>query len=359
MRTQVSLIERVISILIVCCLAGIGIAIWIKGHRYDPGIYSLRTDALKSTAGEVPGKAGTLRSAAGGESGEPVASADGNDAPAGAPKLAKGEPMEIGLPGTKPMGDTEFYSAETLFEKIDGRSGAYTGFNCQGLRFRSFALVDAKTRYVDVYEYRMDTPVNAFGLFALERDPKGKPVDFAPDGYAGDMGFFFRQGVYYIQVIASDVNAKTMEIAHAVAQNRAKAFPVNNAGLDARRRLPNAGLIPESVSFVQDNAQGQDFLKNVFQATYEFGGAKLPFFLMMSTPQDAADGWKKYNDFCVRFGKAATLPEVNGGKIFQAESFGKVRVIYQREGEIGGVFDATDAAQARRFVESYLKGEIK
>ena len=405
MRTEVPIIERAISVLVLCCLAGIGVAVYIKGHRFDPGLYSLRSDALKSTASEVAGKTGTLRVAGAGDSGEaadtiagaskpavkksetsaqqpaspkaddqyaepvqsgppvesaaPVGTDDAHGAPAAAAKPVKGEPLEIALPGIKPMADTEYYSAETLFEKIDGRSGAYTGFNCQGLRFRSFSLADSKTSYVDVYEYRMDTPVNAFGIFAMERDPKGKPIDFAPDGYAGDMGFFFRQGAYYIQVIASDVNAKTMEIAKLVAQNRAGAFPVNNAGLDARRRLPNAGLVPESVTFVQDNAQGQDFLKNVFQATYDFDGAKLPFFLMVTTPADAAAGWKRYNDFCVRFGKASALPEVNGGRIFQAESFGKVRVIYQKAGEIGGVFDVTDAVKARRFVESYLKGEIK
>ena len=394
------MVERAISILIVCCLAGIGIAVWVKGHHFDPGLYSLRPDALKSTAGEVAGKSGTVHSAGGGEPGEaesvasskseakPAAKATaakpngpgetseelGEPAPSaagsagethvpestGGTPVPRGESMEIALAGIKPMGATEFYSAETLFEKIDGRSGVYTGFNCQGLRFRSFVLADPKSSYVDVYEYRMDTPVNAFGIFALERDPKGRPVDFAPDGYAGDMGFFFRQGNYYLQIIASDVNAKTMAVARTIAQNRASAFPVDNKGLDARRRLPNAGLIAESVSFVQDNAQGQDFLKDVFQATYDFGGAKLPFFLMMTTPEQAAAGWKKYNDFCVRFGKSSTLPEVNGAKIFQAESFGKTRVIYQKkEGEVGGVFDATDAVQARRFVESYLKGEIK
>ena len=78
---------------------------------------------------------------------------------------------------------------------------------------------------MDVYEYRFDTPVNAFGMFSLERDPKGEPLAFAPDGYASGMGFFFRQGPRYIQVMASDQNANTLELAKAIAEDRAKNLP--------------------------------------------------------------------------------------------------------------------------------------
>lgn len=377
-RTKVSPLERVISLVIVCLLAAIGVAIAINGRHFDPHIYSLRPDALKSTEAAVEGKSGTLRSEASGKpagpaqakvaaakpsTGEaPAAEGDaGYEAEGGAPSkpVAKGGPMEIALPGIKPMGDTEFYSADNLFEKIDGRAPAYLGFNFQQLRSRSFAIVGAEGSYVDVYEYRMDTPMNAFGIFALERDPQGKPIGFAPDGYSGEMGFFYRQGACYVQIIASDQNPKTMEVAKAIAENRAKALPADDKGLDARRRLPADGMIPESVTFVQENAQGQEFLKNVFQAVYKFEDAKLPFFLMVATPEAAAGAFKSYQDFIARFGKATALPDVDGAHIFQAESFGKCKVIYQREGEIGGVYDAADPEIARKFVEQYLQGKIR
>jgi hypothetical protein len=258
------------------------------------------------------------------------------------------------------MSDTEFYNADNLFEKIDGRAPAYLNFNFQKLRCRSFSITGTSGSFVDVYEYRFDTPVNAFGMFALERDPKGGPLAFAPDGYASGMGFFFRQGPRYIQVMASDQNAKTLGLAKAIAEDRAKNLPDDDSGLDARRRLPVTGLDPASVQFVQENAQGQAFLKNVFQANYDFAGKKLPFFLMVATPADAAAAWKSYLDFAGQFGgKVTALPDVNGAKIFAAQNFGSFKVIYQRDGEIGGVVDAADGDQARQFVEKYLEGQIK
>src|ERR1017187_3269453 len=133
------------------------------------------------------------------------------------------------MSGIKPMSDTEFYNSDDLFEKIDGRAPAYQNYNVQQLRCRSFSVVAAPGSFVDVYEYRFDSPVDAFGMFALERDPKGKPLDFASDGYSGGMGCFFRRGAVYVQVIASDEKAETLALMKAVAQNRAKELPADDS----------------------------------------------------------------------------------------------------------------------------------
>jgi hypothetical protein len=391
-RTNVPRIERVISIVIVVLLAGIGIAVWEMGIHFDPGIYSLRTDALDSTTAAVNGKASTLREdSAQASEGAPMAAAsssapapnatndsgadgaapaagstasgDASGAPSsgslGTAKLNK-EPLEINLPGIKPMGDTEFYSADDLYQKIDGRSPAYQSYNVQELRCRTFSIDGGGSSYVDVYEYRMDTNVDAFGIFALERDPQGKPLPFAKDGYSGEMGYFYRQGAVYVQIIASDENPKTMQMALAIAENRAKVLPADDSGLDGRRALPSAGLEAGSITFVQDDAQGQDFLKNVFQATYDFKGKKLTYFIMAAAPGAAASAWKSYLSFCGKFGgKTTPLPDIAGAKVFQASNFGTFKVIFQRGGQVGGIVDATDPKSALDFISQYLQGQIQ
>ena len=152
-RTKVSAVERAASLITVVLLAVIGVAIWWKGRHFDPNRFALRTDALKSTVAEVKGKirhGGRNRAparekprlplqtqAAGeGEAGSAEGAATASPAPA-----AKGEPLEIKLAGLKPMSDTEFYNADNLFEKIDGRAPAYVNFNVQDLRCRSFTVI--------------------------------------------------------------------------------------------------------------------------------------------------------------------------------------------------------------------------
>ena len=371
-RTEIPRRERVASVICVLLLVGIGVAIFIKGRHFDPARYALRTEALQSTAEAVEGKTATIRGEAAQARGvvKTATTAEAATAPEGygeettaakptAKPAPKGEQFVMTVAGIKPMGDTEFYNADTLYEKIDGRAPAYLGFNFQSLRCRSFELLGAAGSFVDVYEFHFDTPVNAFGMFALERDPKGAALDFAPDGYSGAMGYFFRQGAVYVQIIASDVKEKTLAIAKAIAQDRAKALPVDNAGLEGRRRLPATGLDPKSVQFVSENALGQDFLKNVFQATYDFGGKKLPFLVMVAAPDEAVAAWKAWSEFSGKYGGTVTaLPDVGGAKIFQAENSGSWRIIFVRGGTLGGVFDADDAAKAREFVQQYLEGKI-
>ncbi len=374
-RTRVPVAERATSVILLVLLVAIGLAIYRKGQHFDPNLYAVRTDALKSTATAVEGKNGTASSAptttpvadevpkvvakpAGGEEGAAEGGAEGGSAVA--PKTAvKGEPMEIALAGSKPMGDTEFYSADNLYEKIDGRAPAYQSFNVQALRCRSFAVNAAAGSFVDVYEYRFDTPVNAFGMFALERDPKGKPLTIAPDGYAAEMGYFFRQGAVYVQIIASDVKPETLAIAKSLADIRAKDLPADDKGLAGRRKLPADGMIADSVSYVPENAQGLSALKDVFQAKYKFDGAEIPFFIMVATPDDAASAAKSFQNFCTKFGTVENLPEASGAKLFRAQVFGKWKVVYQRDGELGGAFDADNADKARMFIEKYLRGELK
>ena len=375
-RTRVPMAESVSSAIILLLIVAIGAAVYHYGKIYDPNLYAVRTDSLKSTVAPVVGKSGTAPSAPATAAPAPVPAetttatdaaspADGGIGEGGAegsaaPKPAvKGEPLEISLPGIKPMSDTEFYNSDNLFEKIDGRSPAYQNFNVTGLRCRTFSVNAAAGSFVDVYEYRFDNPVDAFGMFSLERDPKGLGLDFAPDGYSGELGYFFRQGPVYVQVIASDQKPETLAVMKALAQNRAKELPVDDSGLAGRRKLPSDGLIAESVAYVPENAQGQSALKDVFQAKYKFDGAEMPFFVMVTGPEDAATAWQSFHDFCAKYGKAEDLPNVNGGKLFRAQLFGKWKVVYQRQGELGGAFDAADADQAKTFIEKYLRGELK
>ena len=386
-RTQVPMAEYAAGAIILLLLAGIGIAIAIKGRHFNPDLYTVRTDSLSGTATAVEGKSGTVRetvaapvaatTAPAADSTAETASASSTPAAAEAPAAAggdeggaegssaapkptpPGEPMEITLPGIKPMSPTEFYNSDNLYEKIDGRAPAYQGFNVVALRSRSFTVDAAAGSYVEVDEYRFDSPVDAFGMYALERDPKGGPLDFVPDGYSGEMGYFFRQGAVYVQVMASDQKPETMALTKTIAENRAKELPVDDHGLAGRRRLPSDGMVEGSVTYVPEDAQGQSAFKDVFQAKYKAGTVELPFFIMVAAPDDAAKAWQSFRDFCGQFGKTEPLPDVSGGKIFRAQVFGKWKVVYLRAGELGGVVDATDTDAARAFVEKYLRGEIK
>jgi hypothetical protein len=98
------------------------------------------------------------------------------------------------------MGVAEHYNPNTLYEKINGRAPAYLEFNFQELTARSFSISGLPGQYIDVFVFWMDSPLNAFGIFSLEREPSAPPLEFAVDGYRSEMGYFFRVGRAYVQI---------------------------------------------------------------------------------------------------------------------------------------------------------------
>lgn len=371
-------LERVLSLVVIVLLAGIAVAVAVKGRHYDPNLYQLDPAALTQiqqvaetatnlgaeaepaleTAPAYPASTTESIDETYGEAGYEgygwaPRPGDESAASAAAPQQ---NPLDLDLDGLEPMSPTEFYNADTLYEKINGRAPAYFEFDFQSLRARSFTINDQPGAFIDVFDYDMGSPINAFGIFSLERDPDGRPVEFAGEGYRSPMGYFLRQGAHYIQIIASDETDATMRHAEAAARAMIESIPADDAGLAARRRLPQAGLLPDTIEYAAKNFQGQGFLSDVFSAQYTVGDAQVTFFVMMAgSPADAADAFVQYRQFNEQFGAIESVREFAGAQVFQADSFGKTNVVYQRGAELGGVVNAADPALAREFVEQYLQ----
>ena len=328
--------ENIAAGAILILLVVIGIVIGWKGTQFDPNLYSVRDGSLEATAAPVwenlkpfglrqvaavPDQAITPEKPTASETPSESSAENTSSTP---PPAATGEPLEIGLDGIKPMGATEFYTSDTLYEKIDGRAPAYQNFNVQQMRCRTFSVVAASGSYVDVSEYRFDSPLDAFGMFAIERDPKGKPTDFVTDGYSGEMGYFFRQGPVYVQIIASDEKPETIAVATAIAQNRAKALPVDDTRTRRPPRTARRRNDRRQRRLCAGKRQGQSTFKNVFQAKYNFDGAELPFFIMVVHDGRRRQGMDVVPRILRPFGKAEALPDVNGGENFPGADFWQV-----------------------------------
>ncbi len=369
LRKLVPRAERVAGIVILCLLAVIAAAVVIAGRKYDPRRFALDPALLSADAdtlpnfappevagGEMAGKggsaeAGTTNAIAGGDPYADV-EADAPAAPAGdidASVVAALAPL-----GLAPAGPAERYDAETLHEKINGRAETYISFGCAGLYVRSFSRPGAGS--VDLFIFDMTTPAGAFGIFALERDPAAAPLDFTADGYADGPASFLRLARYYIQLLPAD-ETPSADIARALAA----AIPADDAGLDAARLLPAAGQDPATLTYTAENAQGQAFLRNVFEAQYDFEGTRLPFFVMAADDEAAArDAYDQYLAFARQLGRVLAEREGPGAaRVFEADLFGSTKILWQRGSHLGGVAETAAPAAARKMVDAYLEGGLK
>lgn len=365
-RRPVSNRERMLSAGIIIILIFIGAAVAVKGRHYDPARFALDASKLKSTteAIDLPEKIkmdepDAPPSAESGDHYESMESYgeshdDYESQTSSAAQPAQTGALDISTPGLTPMGPTEVYNTGTLYEKINGRAPAYQAFDFQMLRSQTFSLMENPGAFIDLYEYDMGEPRNAFGIFALERDPNGAAIDWAGDGYRSEMGYFFRQGKIYAQVIASDAGEATMTKAQALARERAGAIEADDAGLEGLRRLP-PGMAEGSMAYTAANAMGQSKLNGVYQAKYATEMGEVTFFVMAAPDETAASAaYEEFLQFHRDFGTVAGEKEQDGAQVFIGENFGLWAVAFVRGSLAGGVVECETREAAEAFVSKYL-----
>jgi hypothetical protein len=375
-RQGVPMGERVASLAILALLAAIGVAIGVKGRHYDPRRYSLDASALtatRSTTGLAAGdQSAWLRGVGPGGAENPGVKAVAATAakleeqasaqPSGQAVAAAapvGHPLTLPVDGLEPMGPTEDYTPDNLYEKIDGQAEGYINFSFAHMRCRSFSIKGGGGAYVDAYVYDMSAPISAYGIFSAERDASAPLVDFASDGYRSAMGFFLRQGKDYVQVLASDAKPETMAFAEKAARALAASIHADDSGLEGLRKLP-AGCDPATISYNPTDAFGIPGLNAAYQADYTVNGRTMTFFI--ATLPDAKAAAKAFDDFkkyAGQFGKVTEVEVKAATRRFDAESFGQWRAIYHRGSEVGGVAVADDRAAADKLVADFLAGTFK
>lgn len=350
-RTEIRRTEKVIGGFILLLLIGIAWAILSKGHNYDPARYTGDVEALEFTRTAVTGKAATLRDEGdlraneAIDPGRPTSGPTDRDIPA----LAE---------GIVPMGATEVYSVDTLYEKINGRAPAYFEYNFTELTSRAFTLENNESEFLDIYLFKMDSPLNAFGIFSAERDASSPPLDFVADGYQSGTGAFLRQGNVYVQVLASSTDAAIMQAADDFARQLVRELPADDSGMEGRDLLPADNQVPGSLTYINDNAYGQAVLSAVFEATYPFEGEALTVFAQDATDTETALGnWNALLEFYNKYGDLDESVQIEGANVFAAEVFGQWSVIHTRDTAIVGVVNATDRDAAVAFVMDLIQAE--
>jgi hypothetical protein len=347
-RTTIGPTEKAIGGLILILLIVIGFGIARKGQDFDQTRYTGDVEALEFTRSAVEGKAATLRNEVDLRENETYASQ--NAEPTGPARQIL--PLADGL---VPLDGTEYYTEDTLYEKINGRAPAYFEYGFQELTSRSFALEGNDGEYVDIYLFKMDSPLNAFGIFSSERDESGLPLDWVADGYSGGMGIFMRYGSVYVQILASSTNPSVMRSAEAFARGLIQILPEDDSGMQGRSMLPSDAQVPGSLTYINNNAYGQAVLNDVFEARYQINGGELTTFAQhCADVETARANWETLREFYSQYGNLENTFQAGGADGFVAEIFGQWSAILTRDNAVVGVVNAAERDSAVEFVMAQL-----
>jgi len=344
-RIEISRRETVISCLVLLILAGIGAAVYVKGQHYDPGLFQLDQLALSKYQ---PAR-------------EPPDLLKQPDDKGPRKSLDTVAPTPAGLlealapPGWKTLGDVQQFTADNLYEKINGRAEQYLDYKFRRLTCVSLASIRDSSKLIDVYVFDMGRPAHAFGVYAGERTEGLPAVDLGREGYRADASYFFWKGRYYVQVLAADKGRDLAQAGLAVADALEKRLADDGEPLWGLTALPEADRVPGTVQYFVTDALSLDFLKDTYIAQYNKGGAKVTAFLSRQpSPAAAAETLASYEAHLNKYGKILKREENNAYKLVAGDMGGAFDVVFRQGQLIGGVSMVESRALAEKAARDLL-----
>ena len=328
--------ERWVGFIILLCLAGIAAGVYHKQFSFNPAV-------IVATA-PVPAALAAPK---------PIASAPNDSLPTLPPELSA-------------FSAPETFTADNLYDKVDGKADLYLTAGFVGLQCQRLALKATNDIWMEWFVYDMGTLPQAFSVFSLQRRAEAQTLDLTPFAYQTQNSLYFVSGRYYVEAVTAMPTEPMMAAMLAMARQFVAAHPPGAAEIPELKLFPPENLEAGSQGLQIVDAFGFDGFTNVFTAKYRVPGgatnaAVLAFLELTKTSTTAAALRDAYRSFLL----------ANGGKEIEAgaaPSLGKpinfmdnIEIIFTESNMVAGVHAAPDAASAakvaQQLAENLRKGK--
>jgi hypothetical protein len=244
------------------------------------------------------------------------------------------------------------FTAENLYEQIDGRAEYYIAYDVEDLTFASYDKTGELGVSVNISVFDMGTATAAFGVFSGERSPESEPLRLGRESYRSGANYYIWKGRYYIRVIAADTTEELKRIGMD-AGKRITAF-LTDSGEDVWGLcvLPDSNLVPGSVQYFAVDAFGLDFLTDTYTARYIENGHEFTVFLSRQESAEAArDVVHRYGEHAVRYGRGAVALDIDGLELLINNLGTSDDIVFRKKYVVAGVVDVENEVLAMQLAE--------
>ncbi len=231
--------------------------------------------------------------------------AGGDTLSASAKRVLAWLPGDRSTTGWKRVKPPQVFGPDNLWEFIDGAADSYVTYGFEELV--SVTCTDAQLAAeatIDVY--RMGDALNAFGIYAQERNARAAFLPIGAEGYEAANILNFWNSRYYVKLRATPANPRVAAALRTLAKRISDGIGAPTTLGRAVPAFPRAGQVAHSVKYVPRNVLGQSYLSNGFEAQYNAGATRWRMVTAaFPTAKEAAEGLTRYKTFVASAGRIA------------------------------------------------------
>ena len=222
-------------------------------------------------------------------------------------------PAEKDLEGWKMDGEVLFYTADNLWEYINGQAETFLMYDFHEVAAQHYLNASDLEIKVEIYEH--GNSLMTFGIYSQFRSPEGAYLDIGNEAFGDEYSIHFWKGRFYVKVYAydeGDVSAAAMKVFAGIVAGR---IPDEGGEPKETGLFPRGGLIGKSVTYVSEGVMGTGKLPPAFTGNYLVGEEKGKLYIFPLESEEAA---KKIFDWYKKEIGATTSGELAGKMDFEA-----------------------------------------
>ncbi len=241
----------------------------------------------------------------------------------------------------------KIFTAENLYEHINGRAELYLAYDVKNLTTATFEKKSDIQEFMELSIFDMDTTTNAFGIFSVERFQDEAPLDLGRESYRSGSSIFIWKGTFYTTIVTSDTSDKLLRLSLDLAQKMMAFLSDSGEPVWGLSALPQKKRVPGSVKYFKVDALGLDFMQNTYTAKYRKNDVEITVFLsQQNSSESARDSVARYSKYAGQYGRGSRNLKKEGVEFVLCDMDGSFDVIFQKGRLVGGIQSVTKRSTA-------------
>jgi hypothetical protein len=262
--------------------------------------------------------------------------------------------------GFRPLSAARVYTAENLYEKINGKATFYLDSRFEKLLTQRLTNTDDEDLWIELLVYDMGNVRDAFSVYSRQIRPEAQALPDMKFGYRTTNGLYLAAGRYYVEMVGSSESNELLDAMAKIARKIETTLPAKDRKTIPELSLfPSENLIADSAKLYLSDAFGFEGFTNTFVARYQCDGQTVTaFFTRCDGPRQARELAEKYFNFLINSG--ATAGQTTN-KILQKHSaktvdvYGTTEIIGVTGSFVAGIHEADDQTAAEKIAENLLE----
>jgi hypothetical protein len=188
------------------------------------------------------------------------------------------------IPGWKLDGEPLAYTADNLWEYIDGSAENFLSFGFRRVIAQDYVSDAGKGLAVEIYEH--ESSLMAYGIYAQMRSPGLAFHDIGDEAFSDAYSMSFRKGCFFARVAVFESADTLREALEQFAGAIAARIPEGEALPAEAVMFPEEGLVPNDTRYLTQGVLGREEFPPAFVGTYWLRGEEAKLYL--STLADGA-----------------------------------------------------------------------